>query len=142
MQVPLPLPMSNAAGAYSGPMPANAPPNKLMQQISSPGDFSSPQYLTQASDTQLQRKQQKSKKKIGKNKKAESPTHGINPMSPTVGSMQKSFERQGHYGHDRSEEDQHSDTLEAGANTEYSFISKQLDAEMRQLVQDYEGLKA
>lgn len=39
MQVPLPTPMMNAAGGYTGPIPANQPPHSLMQQMTSPADF-------------------------------------------------------------------------------------------------------
>lgn len=74
----------------------------------------------------------KKSKKKGKGRK-DSPSLGINPLSPT---------NRRSYGRDRSEEDEQSDSAEAGPSTEYSFISKQLDSEMRQLVQDYEALKA
>lgn len=51
--------------------------------------------------------------------------------------------KEGHKDH--SEDDKNfeegEDEQAAGTSTEYSFISKQLDIEMRQLVQDYQRLK-
>lgn len=86
--------------------------------------------MTQGSEAILANK----KSKKGRKGKADSPSHGINPLSPS--------QHRSHGKRERSEDDEDSEGGDAGPNTEYSFISKQLDAEMRQLVSDYEALKA
>ena len=43
---------------------------------------------------------------------------------------------------DSEDNDNYQNTQDAGPSTEFSFISKQLDAEMRELVQQYEKLKS